>query len=96
MKKKIYRLTENDLTNIIKNIVREFCEIDDTKDQVMSSDWDLQDGGDLKYQQMSQDWDNFDKQNMYDKKFFDQLFDDNYSSDMNTNINDYHRQEYPF
>lgn len=39
MKKRIYRLTESDLHNIIRNIVKEVCEDDDLKKQQMDADW---------------------------------------------------------
>lgn len=89
MKKRLLRLTEGDLHNIIKNVIKEICEIDDLKDQVISSDWNLQDGDGMKYQQMSNDWKKQEIDDVYDKKYFDQLYDDHYLNDYNRNVNDY-------
>ena len=102
MKKKILRITESDLHNIIKesvnNILKEICEIDDMKSQFMSSDWDLHDAENLKQQQMNQDWDKFDANYADDRKYFDRLQDDNYLNDYNGNINDYYKEKenFPF
>lgn len=102
MKKKILRITENDLHNIIKesvnNILKEICEIDDMKSQFMSSDWDLHDAENLKQQQMKQDWDKFDANYADDRRYFDRLQDDNYTNDYNGNVNDYwaDKDKFPF
>ena len=102
MKKKILRITESDLHNIIKesvnNILKEICEIDDMKSQFMSSDWDLHDAENLKQQQMTQDWDKCDANYADDRKYFDRLQDDNYLNDYNGNINDYYKEKenFPF
>lgn len=102
MKKKLLRLTEEDLNNIIKNsvnrIIKEICEIDDMKGQVMSSDWDLQDGDGMKYQQMSDSWDESDNIDKWDRMYFDRLMDDNYHNDYNGNVNDYwkEKENFPF
>nr|MBP3680804.1 hypothetical protein [Clostridia bacterium] len=102
MKKKLLRLTEEDLNNIIKNsvnrIIKEICEIDDIKGKVMSSDWDLQDGDGMKYQQMSDSWDESDNIDKWDRMYFDRLMDDNYHNDYNGNVNDYwkEKENFPF
>lgn len=43
MKRNIIRLTENDLNNIVKNVIKEICEIDDLKKQQMDDSWDESD-----------------------------------------------------
>lgn len=43
MKRNIIRLTENDLNNIVKNVIKEICEIDDLKKQQMDDDWNESD-----------------------------------------------------
>ena len=101
MKKQIVRLTESDLHNIIKNsvnkVLKEICEIDDMRDQCMSSDWDLHDAENLKYSQMQNDWEGSDFDDLQDYKYFDQLYDDNYLKDYNGNVHDFHKErEYPF
>lgn len=89
MKKKIIRLTESDLHKIIKESVKRVLkEIDDPKGQIMSSDWDLQDGGDLKHQQMTQDWERAEFEDRLDKQYMDDLADENYYNDYNHNIDD--------
>ena len=102
MKKRLLKLTEEDLNNIIKNsvnkIIKEICEIDDMKDKVMSSDWDLQDGDGMKYQQMSDSWDESDENDKWDRMYFDRLMDDNYHNDYNGNVTDYwkEKENFPF
>lgn len=98
MKRNIIRLTENDLNNIVKNVIKEICEIDDLNDQVMNSDWDLQDGDGMKYQQMSDSWDESDEIDKWDRMYFDRLMDDNYHNDYNGNVTDYwkEKEKFPF
>ena len=98
MKKKLIRLTESDLHNIIKNsvnkVLREICEIDDMKDQVMGSDWDLHDAEGMKYQQMQDDWEQSELTDRMDKFYYDQRMEDSYLDDFNRNINDHHSKKY--
>jgi hypothetical protein len=98
MAKKLVRLTESDLHNIIKNsvnkVLREICEIDDfSNHELMNSNWSENGNSiyddNLKRKQMQKDWEDSELFDRRELEYYDLSMEDNYTNDFNSNINDY-------
>lgn len=85
---KVIRLTESDITKIIRNSVRRMLKERFNEDeQFMSDELATRDGGDLKKKQMDADWKQFDTDNAQDLEYLSMLKDRN-------NIEDYNKYDF--
>jgi hypothetical protein len=106
MKKKVYRLTESDFNNLIresvKKVLNKLNEDDFNNHELINSDWTSNSNSiyddNLKKKQMQQDWEDSELFDRRELEYFDILQDDNYTNDYNGNVNDYwkDKETFPF
>jgi hypothetical protein len=97
MKKRVYKLTESDFHNLIresvKKVLNNLNEDDFSNHELMNSNWSENGNSiyddNLKRKQMQQDWEDSELFDRRELEYFDTLQDDNYTNDYNGNVNDY-------
>lgn len=106
MKKKVYRMTESDFNNLIresvKKVLNNLNEDDFSKHELMNSNWSENGNSiyddNLKRKQMQQDWEDSELFDRREKEYYDLSMKDNYTNDCNSNIYDYWKDKdtFPF
>ena len=106
MKKRVYKMTESDFHNLIRESVKKVLnylnEDDFSNHELMNSNWSENSNSiyddNLKKKQMQQDWEDSELFDRRELEYFDTLQDDNYTNDYNGNVNDYwaDKDKFPF
>ena len=95
MKKKVYKMTESDFHNLIresvKKVLNNLNEDDFNDHELMNSNWSENGNSiyddNLKRKQMQQDWEDSEFLDRRELEYFNTLQDDNYTKDYNRNVN---------
>jgi hypothetical protein len=102
MKKKVYRMTESDFHNLIresvKKVLNNLNEDDFSNHELMNSNWSENGNSiyddNLKRKQMQKDWEDSELFDRRELEYYDLSMEDNYTNDYNSNINNYWDKKY--